>query len=83
MSDEQMIKAMEHFYGIPSEMCNVFMKSAWNASWKASREELAIEAPEDFTAGGNPNARVLISHHREIVGRWVKSIEAAGVKVKS
>ena len=54
---------------------------AWWA-WKASREALVVESPEDFTHGGNPNARILIAHHREIVGRWVKSIEAAGLKVK-
>ena len=57
------------------------LHAAWLA-WQASREALVVESPEDFTHGGNPNARTLIAHHREIVGRWVKSIEAAGLKVK-
>ncbi|MNG28765.1 hypothetical protein D3C84_1140720 [compost metagenome] len=51
-------------------------------AWPASRESLVVKSPEDFTNGGSPNARILIAHHREIVGRWVQSIEAAGVKVK-
>lgn len=55
---------------------------AWWA-WQASRSAVVIDKPEDFTDGGSPNARILIAHHREIVGRWVNSIEAAGLKVNS
>lgn len=51
--------------------------------WQASREALVIELPEDFTSVGSPNMRMLVAHHREIVGLLVQSIEAAGVKVKS
>ena len=57
-------------------------QSAWWA-WQASRSAVVIDKPEDFTDGGSPNARILIAHHREIVGRWVNSIEAAGLKVNS
>lgn len=66
----------------PKEYRYSMVNMAWLA-WQASREALAVESPEDFTHSGNPNARILIAHHREIVGRWVKSIEAAGLKVKS
>ncbi|WP_454833331.1 hypothetical protein [Pseudomonas veronii] len=52
-------------------------------AWKKSREVLVIELPEDFTSVGSPNMRMLVAHHREIVGLLVQSIEAAGVKVKS
>lgn len=52
-------------------------------AWKKSREALVIELPEDFTSVGSPNMRMLVAHHREIVGLLVQSIEAAGVKVKS
>ncbi|QCG67328.1 hypothetical protein [Pseudomonas veronii] len=52
-------------------------------AWFASREALVIELPEDFTSVGSPNMRMLVAHHREIVGLLVQSIEAAGVKVKS
>lgn len=51
--------------------------------WQASRESLVIELPEDFTSVGSPNMRMLVAHHREVVGLLVQSIEAAGVKVKS
>lgn len=51
--------------------------------WKASRECLVIERQEDFTDGGSPSARILVSHHREIIGRWVESIEQSGAKVES
>lgn len=51
--------------------------------WQASREALVIDLPEDFTSVGSPNMRMLVAHHREIVGLLVQSIEAAGVKVKS
>lgn len=51
-------------------------------AWQASRESAVIERPEDFTDGGSPNARILIAHHREIVGRWISSIKAAGLKVQ-
>lgn len=54
---------------------------AWWA-WKQSRAMLTVEPPEDFTNGGSPNARILIAHHREVVGLWVQSINAVGVKVK-
>ena len=52
-------------------------------AWKKSREALVIELPEDFTSVGSPNMRMLVAHHREIVGLLVQSIEAVGVKVKS
>ncbi|MCK1783465.1 hypothetical protein L9Z73_03530 [Pseudomonas sp. TNT11] len=60
--------------------------SAWfyfQKGWQESREALVIELPEDFTSVGSPNMRMLVAHHREIVGLLVQSIEAAGVKVKS
>lgn len=44
-------------------------------------DSIVVESPEDFTSDGRPSARILIAHHREIVGRWVKSIEAASLKV--
>ncbi|WP_025168182.1 hypothetical protein [Pseudomonas syringae] len=72
MNNEQMIKAMEHFYGIPSDMCNVFMKSAWEASWKASREAVVIDLPKDLSMR-------LPQEVRDICVYW---IENAGLKVK-
>lgn len=56
------------------------IQHCWLA-WQASRAVL-VERPEDFTDGGNPSARILIAHHRQIVGRWISAIEAAGLKVK-
>ncbi|MDG6423746.1 hypothetical protein QCD74_09380 [Pseudomonas syringae pv. actinidiae] len=91
MSNEQMIKAMEHFYGIPSDMCNVFMKSAWEASWKASREELVIElppppAPEEcaaFLGLDDEDGEGVSCMISGVLLASRKVIEAAGVKVKS
>lgn len=59
---------------------NSLVQSAW-WGWQCSRAA-SVERPEDFTDGGNPNARILIAHHRQIVGRWISAIEAAGLKVK-
>lgn len=72
MNDQDMIKAMEHYYGIPADMCDVFMRAAWQASWKASREVLVIELPHPLEYTGCSTA---IKDCRE-------AIEAAGVKVK-
>ncbi len=51
-------------------------------AWEASSETLLVKLPDDFTVAGSPNMRMLVEHHREIVGQLVQSIEAAGVKVK-
>ncbi|PBP34596.1 hypothetical protein CCL11_25770 [Pseudomonas syringae] len=76
MSNEQMIRAMEHYYGIPADMCDAFIKASWAASWKASRELMVIDLPKTTHAGGpDDNIYWPADIHA--------AIEAAGVKVKS
>lgn len=61
--------------------CEVYVQMSWSV-WQASRAAIEVKEPDDFTTGGNPNARILIAHHREIVKRWIYAIESHGLKVR-
>lgn len=79
MNDQEMIKTMEHYYGIPADMCNVFMRAAWQASWKASRQGMVIELPNRMDG---KYCRVSGFDELAFSCDVQKSIEAAGVRVK-
>lgn len=86
---DKMRAAFEFFYGTPFDECDAFMQKSWEAAWKASREILVIELPPPYPEPEAPEDAIddsfMDAYHAASGMRHAcsKSIEAAGLKVKS
>lgn len=78
---DQVARLLEHGEPTAAKVWSDFESLLWS-TWEASRAAIEIKEPDDFTKGGNQNARILIAHHRGIVKRWIHAIESLGLKVK-
>ncbi len=88
MSNDKMREGYEKYYALPWGV----EQEAWEASWKASREALVIELPEEDPTGWGPSdcgdglpseEQYIASHCNMVLKKCRKSIEAAGVNVRS